>query len=133
MKIRLQEGLPYSRVSIVHAGQQLHLEHVLLDTGSAGAIFSVDKILAIGLQYEANDVVHRIRGVGGSEFVFTKKVDQLLSGELQVDEFEIEVGAMEYGFELDGIIGMDFLTQVNAIIDLAQLEISVRTKRKSSL
>lgn len=68
-------------------------------------------------------MVHRIRGVGGAEFVFTKKVDQLVLDELQVSNFEIEVGAMDYGFEMDGIIGMDFLITTGALIDLSQLEI----------
>jgi hypothetical protein len=44
-------------------------------------------------------------------------------GELQVSDFQIEVGSMDYGFDIDGIIGMDFLIQVEAIIDLARLEI----------
>lgn len=29
---------------------------------------------------------------------------------------------MDYGFEMDGIVGMDFLMEVGAIIDLARLE-----------
>jgi hypothetical protein len=37
---------------------------------------------------------------------------------LRVSKFEIEIGAMDYGFEIDGIVGMDFLTQVGALIDL---------------
>jgi len=123
MKIRLQDGLPYVMVSITHHGQQLALEDVLLDTGSVGTIFPTDKVLAIGLQYEADDIVHRIRGVGGAEFVFAKKVDRLSLGELQVNDFEVEVGAMDYGIEIDGIIGMNFLTQIGAVVDLAKLEV----------
>jgi predicted aspartyl protease len=123
MNIRLGDGLPYVMVSITHHGQQLSLENVLLDTGSVGTIFPTDKVLAIGLQYEADDTVRRIRGIGGAEFVFAKKVDRLSLGELQVNNFEVEVGAMDYGFEIDGILGMDFLTQVGAVIDLAKLEI----------
>ncbi len=30
---------------------------------------------------------------------------------------------MDYGFEMDGIVGMDFLMQVGAIIDLSKLEV----------
>lgn len=60
--------------------------------------------------------------MGGAEFVFTKRVDRLSVGELSVQDFEIEVGAMDYGFEMDGIVGMDFLMEVGAIIDLARLE-----------
>ena len=102
----------------------------MLDTGSAGTIFSTDKVLALGLQYEPDDIVHRIRGVGGAEFVFTKRIDRLAVDELQVTEFDIEVGAMDYGLEIDGIIGMDFLTQVGAVIDLARLEIYPRKPSK---
>ncbi len=124
MKIRLDGGLPYVSVILFHAGAQVKLEKVLLDTGSATTVFSADKVLEIGLKLERNDFVHRIRGVGGAEFVFSKQVERLMLGQLQVKEFEIEVGAMEYGFELEGIIGLDFLMEVGAIIDLEKMEFS---------
>ena len=60
-----------------------------------------------GLPYVT--ATHRIRGVGGAEFVFTKRIDRLAIGELDSHNFESEVGAMDYGFPIDGIIGMDFL------------------------
>ena len=123
MKIRLRDGLPYVAACLTHQGQQLSLKDVLLDTGSAGVIFSTDKVLTIGLTYEPDDKVHRIRGVGGTEFVFAKRVDRLGVGELQVNDFQIEIGAMDYGFDIDGIIGMDFLIQVGAVIDLSELEV----------
>jgi hypothetical protein len=44
-------------------------------------------------------------------------------GELEVRDFEVEVGAMDYGFAIDGIVGMDWLTQVGAVIDLSRLEV----------
>ena len=128
MKIRLQDGLPYITASLTYRGQQLSFRNVLLDTGSAGAIFSTDRVLTIGLTYEPDDSIHRIRGVGGAEFVFAKRVDSLAVGKLQVNDFQIEVGAMDYGFDIDGIIGMDFLIQVGAIIDLAKLEIYPASK-----
>jgi len=124
MKIRIQDNLPYVTAFITHHGKEIKLHRVLLDTGSAGTIFSADKVLAIDLRLESDDVVHRIHGVGGSEFVFTKCVDKLSLGELQATDFEIEVGAMDYGLELEGIVGMDFLLQVGAKIDLDRLEIS---------
>jgi len=123
MKIRIREGLPYVTISLTYRGQQITLENILLDTGSAGTVFSADMVLDIGLQLEPNDAIHRIRGVGGTEFVFTKRVDKLSLGTLQANDFEIEVGAMDYGLEIEGIIGMDFLLQVRAIVDFAQLEI----------
>jgi predicted aspartyl protease len=123
MKIRLCDGLPFVSVVLEYQGQRLLMENTLLDTGSAGTVFATDKLMAIGLQYEPEDTVRRIRGVGGAEFVFTKRIDSLSLGDLEAHGFEIEVGAMDYGFEIDGIIGMDVLTQVQAVIDLSRLEI----------
>ena len=128
MKIRLRDGLPYVTASLTYQGQRLSFRNVLLDTGSAGAIFSTDRVLTIGLTYEPDDRVHRIRGVGGTEFIFTKQVDCLAVGDLQVNDFQIEVGAMDYGFDIDGIIGMDFLIQVGAVIDLARLKMYLASK-----
>ena len=109
-------------MSLLSRGRKLDLENVLLDTGSASTIFSADRLLDIDLRCEPTDILNRIRGVGGTEFVFSKTIDQLVLGDLNVSNFEIEVGAMDYGFrfELDGIVGMDFLKQVGAVIDLQQ-------------
>lgn len=110
-------------MTIAYRNRHLRLADVLLDTGSAGTVFSADRVLSIGLLYEADDPVHRIRGVGGAEFVFSKRVDSLSMGELRIDGFNVEIGAMDYGFELDGILGLDFLMSVGAVIDLAQLDV----------
>jgi hypothetical protein len=123
MRIQVRDGLPYVTVTLHYRGQQMDLANVLLDTGSAGTLFAADQVLAVGLQYEANDLVQRIRGVGGAEFVFLKRLDHLSVGELQVSDFDIEIGAVDYGFAIDGIIGTDFLLQVGALIDLSRLEI----------
>lgn len=123
MRIRLENGLPYVTVSLSHRSQELELAKVLLDTGSAGTIFSADRVLDLGLAYEADDTVYRIRGVGGAEFVFSKRVEHLSLGDLAVSGFEIEIGAMDYGFEFDGILGTDFLCQTRAVIDLDKLQI----------
>ena len=128
MKIRIKNGLPYISATLIHHSQRVTLKNVLLDTGSAGSIFSTDKVAVIGLTYEPEDIVHRIRGVGGSEFVFTKRVDELKAGDLKVSGFEIEIGAMNYGFDMDGIIGVDFLTNVGALIDLNRRELRLARK-----
>jgi len=123
MKIQLEDGLPYTTISLTYRGRQISFDKVLIDTGSGGTIFAADKVLAVDLRLEPDDVIHQIRGVGGTEFVFTKRVDILSLGELQANDFEIEVGAMAYGFDLDGILGIDFLLQTKAVIDLAEMEI----------
>ena len=128
MRLRLQDGLPYVSAKLVFRGEQILLEDVLVDTGSVGTILSADKALGIGLRYEPNDSVHRIRGVGGAEFVFGKRVDILRVGELEVHDLQVEIGAMDYGLDLDGIIGIDFLMETNAVIDLGQMQLYEATR-----
>jgi predicted aspartyl protease len=123
MKIRIQNGLPYVQVSLVHHGQHKTLDNVVLDTGSTSTIFSAETVLEMGLQLESNDLVREIRGVGGVEFVFTKCVDCLSLGKFELKDFEIEVGTMDYGLAIEGIVGINFLQRVGACIDLAKLEI----------
>jgi hypothetical protein len=68
-------------------------------------------------------VIHQIRGVGGVEVVFRRKIDQIKIGEIVIAGFTIEVGAMDYGFNIQGIIGTDFLLKAGAVIDLTTFEI----------
>jgi hypothetical protein len=118
MNIRLQDGLPFVEVTLEHHGQSLILSEVLLDTGSAGSLLSADALLKINVSLEPLDPLRRIRGVGGSEFVFLKILDRLTVGALSASAVRVEVGALDYGFPLDGILGMDFLRQARAVINL---------------
>ena len=124
MKISVVDGLPFVGAVVTFEGREAALTHILLDTGSAGSILAADLVAEIGVTYAPNDEVHRIRGVGGVEFVFAKAVDRLAVGDLQVSGFVIEVGAMDYGFAINGILGMDFLMAVGAMIDLGALELT---------
>jgi len=42
-----------------------------------------------------------------------------------VSDIKIQIGAMDYGFEIDMIVGMDFLTKVKAMIDLGGMTLTV--------
>jgi hypothetical protein len=108
MNIVVKNGLPFTNASLTYRGQTLTLTDVLLDTGSAGCVFAADKVERIDLLPEPNDRIEQIRGVGGTDFVFAKHVDQLRLDDLALQNFEVEIGAMQYGFALDGIIGLDF-------------------------
>ena len=54
----------------------------------------------------------------------TKGVSKM--GSIEEYHFAMEFGAMDYGNDLDRIIGLDFLQQVGAVINLEGLEISVK-------
>lgn len=67
-----------------------------------------------------------MRGVGGTEYVFTKTIDGIIVAGTKVNKPSIQSGAMDYGFEIDGILGMDLLTKLYAIIDFHRLVVKVR-------
>jgi predicted aspartyl protease len=123
MKIRLEGGLAYVEGVVTFHGRSLGIRDTILDTGSASTIFSADRLLEIGIVPEPDDALHRLRGVGGTEFAFTKRLDVLAVGGMKVADFEIEVGAMDYGFPADGILGLDYLLRIGALIDLRGLDL----------
>lgn len=77
MKIRLEHGLVYLEAALTFRGRSLRLTDTILDTGSSSTIFSADQLLEIGVAPEPFDAVRRLRGVGGTEFAFTKRLDLL--------------------------------------------------------
>ena len=123
MRLSVRDGLPFASVTVGHGGKQITLPEVLVDTGSARTILSADAVASIGITPDPADILYVIRGVGGSEVVFCRQVDGLQIGERRLEGFEIEVGGMDYGFEIHGILGMDFLHRVGAILDLAEMSI----------
>ena len=97
------------------------LDDVLLDTGSGGTVFKMDKVEEIGITIEEDDIIETISGIGGSEFVYKKFMDSINMSDLNLDNFKVEIGVMDYGFEINGIIGIDFLKSVRAVIDLDKM------------
>jgi predicted aspartyl protease len=112
------------QLTLFYDGRQIEIPKVLVDTGSASTVLSADMVSQAGLVPEPDDILHTIRGVGGAEVVFIRRVDRFQIGSEQgLDEFEIEVGGMDYGFEINGILGMDFLMGTGAIINLQDLRL----------
>lgn len=126
VKLDLKYGLPFCRVTLVHNGKSIVLDNILLDTGSGGTILKMNKVDEIGITIEDDDIIESISGVGGSEFVYKKNIDCINVGDLEVEGFTIEVGVMDYGFEINGIIGMDLLNEIGAIIDLDSMKLNIK-------
>ena len=120
-KLVIEDGLLLTDMVLTYRGQSLLLKRVLVDTGSGSTIVSTDLAESIGILAEENDMIYRISGVGGSEFVYSKEIDSVKIGVKEVENISLEFGAMDYGFELNGIIGLDLLRQVKAIINIDRL------------
>lgn len=76
------------------------MKDVLLDTGSAGTIFSADAVDDVGVKIEP--------------------------GEAVLSAFEVEIGDMNYGMEIDGILGFDFIRSAGLVIDSKELTVLIK-------
>ncbi len=125
MQLTLIDELPFTTVKVAYRGVEIEVSNMLVDTGSATTILAADIVAQIGISPEPADILHTIRGIDGTEVVFTRQVDHLQIGQQSLTEFQIEVGGMDYGFDINGILGMDFLVQAEAIINLRDLRLEV--------
>ena len=71
----------------------------------------------VDLKLSNEDPIRYMIGIGGTEAVIEKEVEAIVVGDLRVSHFSIQLGALNYGFDLDGILGADFLLQAKAQIN----------------
>lgn len=128
MKINVRYGLPFIDVIICYRRKKLHLKNVLLDTGSAGTVFNADVVDIIGVKIEPGDFLNQVRGVGGVEVVYSKQFDFVNVAEVLLENFEVDIGEMNYGMEMDGILGFDFIQSAGLVIDSKKLMIATGEK-----
>ncbi len=125
VKLEIRHGLPFVSATVTHNSNSIDFHGVVVDTGSVGSIFSIDRLAHINLTYALDDQVRRVQGVAGAEFVVSKRVEQVSVEAMAANHLEIQMGSVDYGFEIDGILGMDWLRAVGAVIDLDALELRV--------
>jgi hypothetical protein len=122
-RIRIAASLSFVSVVIHANGKKLPLQRVLLDTGAARTTFRALDMAKLGLAIQNGDQVVYMRGIGGTQGFVPKAVDALEVGDLVASPFTIQLGELDYGIPMNGILGLDFLLQTGAVIDLNALDI----------
>ncbi len=123
MQLVLIDNLPFTKVVLGYQGSEIEISDVLVDTGFASSIFSADIVELVQIIPTPMDTLHTIRGVGGIELVFKRRIDFINVSDFSLQDFEIEVGGMDYGFKINGILGMDFLVASGSIINLKRMKL----------
>ena len=122
--ITVRDGLPFISVVLIANDQRLQIANVLLDTGAAASVFRTDDLLTMGVVPSSTDQIRFMSGIGGREAVFEKQIETLIVGTLAISPITIQLGVVDYGFDINGIIGMNFLFAAGAIIDLRNLTVT---------
>lgn len=118
INIIIREGLIYINVTLTHKDKSFNIKNALVDTGSSSTVICRNIAHKLGLKPEPNDLINSVQGVGGTESVYEKKIDSIKLDSLTESNFNIQVGAMDYGIELNAIIGLDLLIKCRALLDL---------------
>ena len=71
-------------------------------------------------------VSHRVRGVGGYEYVYEKIIESITAPNIDISNFLVEVGDMDYGFNINAILGTDFLRRAKAKINMENLTLELK-------
>lgn len=121
MNLILNYGIPFAVVVLTHKDRSFSFDKFLIDTGSASTIIAAEIAVELGLGPEPLDAIRKIRGIGGTEYVYEKHIDRIQLGSKKLTHFKIQIGDMDYGFVIDGILGMDYLLNAKVIIDLEKM------------
>ena len=115
----------------MHGGVEFRIDNVLVDTGSATTIFASDYVRPFGIDSEPTDKIRKIVGVGGNEYVLEKRIDTLIIDDVSIEDSIIQIGDMDYGFGINGIIGGDLLMRTKMIIDYERCAIFLALNQKA--
>lgn len=128
MKLFFEYGLPFAEIELFNGANNIKLSKALIDTGSATTIISTETAISLGLGPQPDDELNLVRGVGGVETVYEKNVESIVLDTAILKDFKVDVGAMQYGFEIDAIVGMDILEQAKAIINIHEKTLTPMVK-----
>ncbi len=65
-------------------------------------------------------------GIRGEDFAFRKEVDEVKFGSANLKEYLLDFGYLDPRSGINGLIGLDLLLKVKAVIDLNSLEITIK-------
>jgi hypothetical protein len=126
INFELRKKLPFISITAIHSGIEFKVDNVLVDTGSAATLFASDYVRKFGIDSEPEDRIRKIVGVGGNEYVIEKRIDVLIIDGVSIEDSIIQIGDMDYGFGINGIIGGDLLIRTKMIIDYERCTILLK-------
>ncbi|WP_243138052.1 retropepsin-like aspartic protease [Heliorestis acidaminivorans] len=108
-------------IKLVYQGRSKVIDNMVIDTGAAKTLISQNAVDDIDLRVESGDHIVTYYGIGGKEHAYTKQVDSIHIGSLQLKDRKLDFSGMDYE-GIDGLLGLDVLLDAGFIIDLKKLE-----------
>ncbi|HZK83522.1 MAG TPA: retroviral-like aspartic protease family protein [Desulfosporosinus sp.] len=126
MNMKFQDGLLFTSIQISFRGKTKIIKNIVIDTGAAETLISPDAVEDIGIFAELEDSVNSFYGVGGSlHNFFSKNVKQVKLGEDSLEDVKIDFGVIDPNGTINGLLGLDLLIKLGAVIDLKKLSLTL--------
>jgi hypothetical protein len=117
INLRYEHKLLFCSLDLTINNKVLHFKNVLLDTGSATTLINSDYI-----NFDGNEEIINVHGVGGYESVLMKSFKSIsINNGTTVYDVLLCVGEMDYGIDIDLLIGLDLLKTLNADISIKNM------------
>ena len=121
MNIIFHKGLLITSLAITFKGKTKLIENVVIDTGASCSIISPDIVEDIGIAFKEGDTIATAYGIGGKQYAFVKKVDRIKFNTFSITHINIDFGLIDKTGHINGLLGLDILMKVGAVIDLKNL------------
>ncbi len=126
INLTFENGLLFTSMEIFFRGKSIVIDNIVIDTGAAETILSPDVVEDIGIFAELDDYVNSFYGVGGSiHNFFTKQVDGISLGSVVLKPLKLDFGVIDPQGHINGLLGLDILMELNAVIDLRNLKLEI--------
>src|SRR3989339_406889 len=118
MNIYKFDNLICTDIVINFRGKEKLLKNVVIDTGAAQSIINSVSVESIDILAEYFGELSTTWGIGGEMAFFTKTIDSIKIADIEFTMLEIDFGEIDSKGELTGLIGIDLLEKMRAVIDI---------------
>lgn len=123
MRIEKKHGLLVAFMTITFRGKSKTICDLVIDTGAAHSIISLDEVEEIGVAGELGDEIVYMHGIGGTEQSLRKQVDWILFDNLSLKNAYLDFWDFSSHGGINGLIGLDILEAGEFVIDTKTREI----------
>jgi predicted aspartyl protease len=123
MEVKYKNGLIYTSLEITFEGKTKTIDDIIIDTGAAHSIISPEMVADLGINALLEDELITMYGIGGEQYAYRKKVDNIKFGNLNIQGYKLDFGYIDEKGKINGLFGIDLLMKLGLIIDLQKLSI----------
>lgn len=126
MKTYTSDGHICTDIEIFFDGKSRTLQNVVIDTGTVQSILNSEFVSDIGIKAEYVDEFMKTHGIGGQMMFFCRKIEKLRLGNFEFTNIDVDFGEIDPSGDIQGLVGLDLLKLIRAVIDVEIPEIKLK-------